>query len=257
VVHLNELQEKYAEKGLVILAVSRESRASVSKFVEEFEVKYPTICETTDSMSAYECSGFPSSFLIDTGGRILWADHPGHLQASYLEEQIKEAHVLPAWPDALKDVHKAFRKDKFAEALAKAEKHVSSGKLEEEIQQSAEQIRDWFLWYGPARLEAAAADEGAGRYFQAFQAYEEVATLYKGHDLAKDAKAAKVALLTDKERKLEVKAGQKLEKILDAIRGESPKKQLKKLKPLRAKKYAETAAGKKARALAEELEKRL
>ena len=255
--HLNELHEKYAEKGLTILAISQQDKSTVQSFVDELGAKYPTICESSDSMTAYGCTGFPSSFLIDTGGRIVWVGHPSGFTDAVVDEHLARAKILPPWPKALKDVKKAFGKQRFADALAKVEKHAESGKLDEAAQKDAEAIRDWLAWYGESRLEAADQDLEAGNFFTAARALEEIEELYKKHELAQKAAAKLDELLSDPERKLEVKAGEKLEKILAAIQGESPKKALKKLRPLLGKKYAETEAGKRAKTLAEELEKKL
>ncbi len=253
--HLNELQEKYKDKGLTVLAISGQDKTAVSGFVEEFGAKYPTISESSDSMEAYDCNSYPSAFLIDTGGRITWAGHPGELQESAIDDLLANAKILPDWPDDLKDAHHEFEKLDYTKALEKTEKALEKDDLEEGLRATAEKIRDWLLWYGTARLEAAQADVDGGRFYEASVALEEVQDLYKHHDLADQAGKKLDELLSDKDRKLEVKAGEKLAKILEKIRGESPKKALKLLKPMLSRKYEDTAAGKKALSLAEKLEK--
>ena len=96
-----------------------------------------------------------------------------------------------------------------------------------------------------------------GKVYEAASTYEHIAAVFKKHDLSKQAKSALKELLSDPERKLEFKAGEKLAKIMEEIKELKPKKALLKLKPLLGKKYRETAAGKKAAKVAEALEAEL
>ena len=130
--YLNELQEKYGEKGLSVLSVARQDRSSIGTFVEELEVKYPTVNEKSDSMTAYGRTSFPSAFLIDTGGRVVWSGHPGNLSDGDIERTLESSRILPPWTPALKDVRKLFDKEKMGEALARLDKHIASERLEAE-----------------------------------------------------------------------------------------------------------------------------
>lgn len=256
-VHLNTLQEKYGEKGMTVLAISKQDRSAVEKFIEEFKPTYPTVSEKSDSMRAYARSSYPSSFLINSDGRILWLGHPGELGDGTIDQALENTKILPAWPDALDPVKKAFLKDKYTEALEKAQKDIERGELAEEDAAAAKGIVEWIEWYGNSTLEGAAADATGGKVYEAGLAYQHVADLYKHHELGEKADAALKELLSDKDRKLEFKAGEKLAKILEEIRDLKPKKALQKLKPMLSKKYKETAAGKKAATVAEVLEKEL
>ncbi len=256
-VHLNELHEKYGEQGLSVVAVSKQDRSTVAKFIEEFQPVYPTICEKSDSMRAYGRSSFPSAFLIDTNGRILWLGHPGDLSNAKIDEAFESTKILPAWPAAMKAVKKAFLKDKYADALAKVTKEIEKDRLEEDDATAAAGIQVWLEWYGASALEGAAKEAEEGKVYEAATTYEHVAQVYKKHGLAKQADAALKELLSDPDHKLEFKAGEKLAKIMEAIKELKPKKALKKLGPMLAKKYRETAAGKKAEKIAEALEAEL
>lgn len=256
-VHLNEIHDKYGEKGLTVLAVSRQDRATVERFIEEFEARYPTVVEKTNSMRAYGRTSVPSAFLINSNGRILWLGHPGNLQDTTIDEAIENTKILPAWPNALKAAKKSFLKDKYAEALSKVAKELGNDRLGEEDTAAAEGIRDWLTWYGESTLEGAKKDSEASHYYEASATYEHLVALYKKHETATKAGAALKELLSDSDRKREVKAGKKLAKILEAIKDLKPKKALKKLKPMLSKRYEETAAGKKAAQIAEQLEQKL
>ena len=236
-VHLNELQKKYGEKGLTVVGVSAQGKGPVEAFIEEFGVEYPTVTAKMSSIQPFRSGGVPHAHLIDTDGRILWSGHPGELPDAKIDEAIENTKILPAWPDV--------------------EKAIEKGDLEEGDAKAAEGIQAWIEWYGKRALEGAKKDEGDGRYYEAAQAFELIADLYKKHEYATEAEAGLKELLSDPDRKKEVKAGEKLAKVLVEIADEKPKKALKKLKPLLAKKYAETTAGQRAAEIAKELEAQL
>ena len=161
--------------------------------------------------------------------------------------------ALPPIPESLKDVKKNLEKMKFGAALKKVEGTLE--KLEGEDREAGEQIQAWIADHGKSNLEKAAGFVRDNQIYKAFLLYEETEDLFKGHDLAKEAKAAAKALKGDKAHGLEIKASEKLEKIKKAMREErKPEDKLKCLKPLLGKKYAETVAGKEAQKLAGDLE---
>lgn len=252
--HLDELDEKMKDKGLTVLAVTRQDRSAVDKFVEETGAKHPIVMESTDSMRSYGCTGFPSSFLIDPGGRILWSGHPGNLKDSQIEEALGQARILPDFPAALKSARKSFEKEKLSDAQKAVRKVLDGGKLEGEDQAAAEQIAAWFDWYADATLEGAGKDVEAGNYYEAWVAYNNVSRWYKGTDVSKRSAELAKQLLADGDQKAEIKAGDKLAKIQVVIRGVSPKKALKALAPMTGKKYRDTKAGKKAAELIKQYE---
>ena len=253
-VHLNELQEKYGEKGLSVLSVARQDRSSIGTFVEELEVKYPTVNEKSDSMTAYGRTSFPSAFLIDTGGRVVWSGHPGNLSDGDIERTLESSRILPPWTPALKDVRKLFDKEKMGEALARLDKHIASERLEAEDLETAKSVHAWILWYGESNLEGAKRDQDGGKVYEAFVTLDYLADAFRKHAHGETAKTRLDELLSDKEAKLEVKAGEKLAKILVDLDPTDAKDALKALQPLLSKKYANTAAGRKAAELAAELE---
>jgi peroxiredoxin len=250
--HLNELQEKYGPKGFTIVGVSKEPGSSLEKFVAELGAKYPIVAESTDSMRAYGRNSFPSAFLIGPDGRVLWDGHPASLPDATIEEHLERVRVLPAFPDSLKWIGSQFEKHKYGAALAKVEDLIVRGNIGADDLPIAEAIRDWFTWYATSAFDGATRDVGEGRFYEASLAYASIEELYKGHALATQAKSALKDLLADPARREEIKAGERLAKILAEIRAGNPDPEdtLKLLKPLLARKYAETRAGRQAAEMA-------
>ena len=262
--------EEYDAKGLTVLSATSEPKESVEPWVAQNKAAYPILCGSPSGLGSYSTGGVPQAYLIGADGTIVWEGHPGELKEDAIEKHLGDmdkenrvstwafviAQSLPAVPEKLKDVKKLLEKMKFGDALKKAETTV--GKLEGEEQQAGEQIRDWIANVGTTAMEKAAGLVREGLFYKAVLQYDQVEERFKGHDLAKQAKAAVKELKADKVRALEIKASEKLEQIqkeMDAER--KPEDKLKCLKPLLAKKYADTMAGKEAAKLAEELEKKV
>jgi hypothetical protein len=255
--HLDQLKDDFAEEGLSVVAVTKQDRSAVQKFVDETGATHSIVIEEGDSMRAYGRSSYPSAFLINTNGRILWVGHPGNLKDDVIKEHLASAHILPEFPKALSSARKALDKDKFADAGKKVQKALDGTSLSDEERKTTETIRDWIDWYATSTLEGAAKDLEAGNVFEANRAYEEITKIYKGHAIGTRSAGLSKALLSDSANKTEVKAGKKLAKILVEMRELKPKKALKALAPLLSKKYADTKAGQKATEMAAELKKRI
>ncbi len=238
--------------------------------MEKHKAEYPVLCQSVPGLGSYSTGGVPSAYLIGPDGTVVWHGHPGKLNDEAIETHLKDVEKaarvstwafvitksLPPVPDKLKDVQKLLVKMKFGSALKKAETIVP--KLEGSEQENGEKIREWIANVGTSAMEAAAGLVRDGQVYKGVLKYDEVEERFKGHDLAKQAKAAVKALKADKAMALEIKASEKFEKIKDEMADErKPEDKLKCLKPLLSKKYADTAAGKEAAAMAEELEKQI
>jgi hypothetical protein len=218
----------------------------------------------------YSTGAVPAAYLIGGDGKIVWSGNPGALKDDLVETQLKElddehqvstwsfmiAKSLPVIPAKLAGITKLLEKKKFGGALKKVESALP--KLEGGDQEAGEQIRAWIEGVGTKGIEDGAAFVADGKIYKGFLEYEKVEDWFKGHDLAKQAKTAAKALTSDKANGLEIKASEKLVKIKKEMAGErKAEDQLKCLKPLLAKKYAETLAGKEAAELAAGLESKI
>ena len=242
--HLDKLAEEKADAGLSVIAITRQARAAVDAFIEETGAKHTIVIEGGDSMRAYGSRSWPTTFLIDPGGHIVYRGST--VPDSKSEEVLESVKILPEFPKALKSARKAFDKEKFADALKAVNKELEKGKLEEADKAAAEAIAAWLGWYANSNLEGAAKDSESGKHYAAWSLLNEVAKWYKG--TAEGERAASLAkeMLGDDEKKAEIKAGDKLAKIKLKIKDASPKKAIKALQPMTGKKYRDTAAGKEA-----------
>jgi thiol-disulfide isomerase/thioredoxin len=84
-----ELQEKYGEKGLVVVGVSLDEHGSskVKQFMEEFGMNYPVVMGNIKMMEDFGGEGIPTTFVIDRGGKIV-AKHVGFAPKEAFEKEI-------------------------------------------------------------------------------------------------------------------------------------------------------------------------
>jgi thiol-disulfide isomerase/thioredoxin len=82
--HLNELNEKYGKKGLMIIAVSDEAVGTdqAVRRVEEIRVS-----DRGQGREPLQDGSIPHSWLVDASGDVFWHGHPAELK----EETIRSA----------------------------------------------------------------------------------------------------------------------------------------------------------------------
>ena len=69
---LNEIQARYASKGLIVIAVNVDAdRQEANKFLQEYKAVFNVAFDSNgDVASDYQVIGMPSSFLIGRDGKI-------------------------------------------------------------------------------------------------------------------------------------------------------------------------------------------
>lgn len=73
--HTNELQAKYADKGVVIVGVCAvKGGEKMAETVKKHGIKYPVALDTGDTLKAYLANSFPDYYVIDRQGRLRWGD---------------------------------------------------------------------------------------------------------------------------------------------------------------------------------------
>lgn len=77
--HLNDLKERYKDKGVRILGITNEPRTRVEPFLEQTPIHYDIGLDTGNRTSPIwlgERGGIPQAFVVDQGGVLLWRGHP-------------------------------------------------------------------------------------------------------------------------------------------------------------------------------------
>ena len=74
--HLNEVQDRYRDDGLVILSLTDQARVgSVARFADETETRY-AVGFGSPTSDAYGVTGIPHAFVIGRDGLVRWHGHP-------------------------------------------------------------------------------------------------------------------------------------------------------------------------------------
>jgi len=88
--HLQELHEKHADKGLVILGFNcSDDKKIAMEFIAENKATFPTILDSSEkagriSHTDYKCTGVPLNYVIDRQGKVVdaWYGYEkGHKRA--------------------------------------------------------------------------------------------------------------------------------------------------------------------------------
>ena len=81
--HLSELQNKFKDKGVVVVGVTDEEASKVKPFVTKMgeKMEYLVACDKEQKtsaayMEAYGQGGIPTAFVVGKNGKVLWFGHP-------------------------------------------------------------------------------------------------------------------------------------------------------------------------------------
>lgn len=102
--HLSELQKKHADKGLIIIGVTKPDPNNALEKVEQFtkdnaEKQAYTVAFDGDGatfeayMRAADQNGIPTAFIVDRDGKIAWIGHPMNMDAP-LEQVLAGTHDI-------------------------------------------------------------------------------------------------------------------------------------------------------------------
>jgi AhpC/TSA family len=94
--HVNELAQKFGDRGLSVLGVTGESQGNTEPWVAKQEMRFAYAYDKTGTiMARLKSRGFPSAVLIDPEGQIAWKGHPASLKDATIEKVLKGAQTVP------------------------------------------------------------------------------------------------------------------------------------------------------------------
>jgi thiol-disulfide isomerase/thioredoxin len=93
---LNELQAKYADRGLVVLGVNVDrTRADAENFLRDVPARFDIVYDPEGALAArYDIPGMPSSFVFDPDGALV-ARHIGFRNADRAQREAEITKLLP------------------------------------------------------------------------------------------------------------------------------------------------------------------
>ena len=87
--HLNEINKKFQDKGLVVIGITDEDKKTVEKFRKANPMEYNVAIDKKDIGQKLGITGIPHAFLVDKDGKIVWEGHPSGLNDAEIEKVVK------------------------------------------------------------------------------------------------------------------------------------------------------------------------
>ena len=253
-----QLHEKYSAKGLSVIMLSSQAVSEVKGYAPANKIPFVVAVTDRKGEDAFQVRGYPSSFLIDGRGKIIWSGHPNALQASQVEAALKtvELFKLPAVTKSLASAKAAYEGQKFGDAAKKAKARLGAKSASDQDKADAQMIIDKVN--ETAAKQLAWVDELLEQrdYLEAITQLKIIAIRFKGTEAEKTAKEREKELTKDPEVKKELSAAKLLQRLIfqaDRTRGASAKRKLAPVFDAFARKYEGTKAASRASEKAEEL----
>jgi uncharacterized protein (DUF1501 family) len=209
--HLNELHDKYYDKGLRIIAISNESPGVVkSKLIEGARARYWVGADPSGSMlRAFGGGGIPHAYLVDASGTIVANGYPTQLQFEPLLADAFDPALGRDLHPSLKALQKLYEKGEVGKAWAAAEKPASAG---DDAARDARFLREKAEAYGAWRKRLVEKALEAKDYVTAAEDLEEISRSFAGMEVGAFASAKAKELAADEVAAKEVAAAQALRK---------------------------------------------
>jgi thiol-disulfide isomerase/thioredoxin len=95
--HLNDLYAKYHSKGLVIIGVTDENKATVNKFTAKHPMNYSVASDPSSQLpKRLGVRSIPFAVLVDSTGQIVWEGHPMSLPETEIQRILASATPVPS-----------------------------------------------------------------------------------------------------------------------------------------------------------------
>ena len=213
------MHEKFAKKGLVVIMLSSESDAKVQSYPTDNKISFIVATTPKKTFEDYNITGYPSSYLIDGNGRVVWEGHPMLLEESQVEEVMKTVTWigLPDVPRSLLSAKTSFMAKKYGAASKKARSKLDSKSSSPEEKAAAEMILEKINEASEKRMSSLEVALEEGRYPEVFKGLDFIQSQFAGLEVAKRAREREAELKKDAGIKEEMKAFKILDKYLVAL----------------------------------------
>ena len=261
--HLQKLHEKYSQKGLVVIALTAETRSKVEPFIRQNNYTFPVAlddsCKTNQS---YGIKSIPTTYLLGPTGRVVWQGNP--LSTKELDSAIErvmedvegflpeklltlefELTVERELSKRLKTASRYAKQGKYASAVRTAAKVLKSSKATDEDKRDANYLIGRVELHGEKLLAKAKLLIEKKRYLEAEQLLKRIDKAFSGTDIEKRASKELRRMRTNKVISKELRAAKALDAALKKLEDGKTDEAKKSLEELIAK-YPGTEAAKRA-----------
>jgi thiol-disulfide isomerase/thioredoxin len=120
--HLADIQKKFRTKGVILVALSTEGDSVVQPFIEKYKVPYIIGSGAGITTRAYGVKEFPTAFIIDADGKVAWSGNAAAIDEP-LTKLLMEKPAKKAGFLAESSASESYKK---AEKLAKDKKFLEA-----------------------------------------------------------------------------------------------------------------------------------
>jgi len=269
--HLQKLHEKYSKKGLVVVALTAETRSKVEPFIKQNNYTFPVaLDDSRKTNQSYGIKSIPTTYLLGPTGRVVWQGNP--LSTKELDSAIErvmedvegflpeklltlefELTVEKELSKKLKTALRYAKQGKYASAVRTAAKVLKSSKATDEDKRDANYLVERIELHGEKLLAKAKLLIEKKRYLEAEELLKRIDKAFSGTDIEKRASKELRKMRTDKQISKELKAAKALDAALKKLKSGNEDEVKKELEKLIAA-YPETEAAKKAAEKLKELQ---
>lgn len=255
--HFEEFYAKNKDKGVRMFAIEGDGFSALENlaFAAEWKLTFPVVTLADSQLSQWDCKTMPNTYVIGVSGLLIFKGSEGW-DDIVLKELAKRPYPGINKDKVEKDCEKAaqaYAKGEYAKAeeLANA---VLTAKPGEKAEADAQLILDAIKKNVDYMRATADAAKGEKRYDLTLAMLDKIAACYKGTSIGDETAEEAKSLRADKDVKKEISAWATLQKTLAG--NKSSKNKADKVKNLRGlqKSLEGTAAGAKAREIANAIE---
>ena len=87
--HLNEINKKFKDKGLVVVGITDEKKETVEKFQKTLPMEYNVAIGGAEIEKKIGINGIPHAFIVGKDGKVVWQGHPMQLKDADIEKALK------------------------------------------------------------------------------------------------------------------------------------------------------------------------
>jgi hypothetical protein len=182
---VQKLHDALGPRGLSPLWVAEEERAPVEAWLSKNAPEMPAALvdtRTRDEMNRdYPVPGYPTAFLLDPDGKVVWTGHPQALKEPAIVPHLENVRVPPVLPAAFAAEQAQLDAGTWAAArtalLARAD---APGGLDKRLSVWAKGTAAWIEKRRPKVLDEAAALAAKGWWWDAWDVYDDYTRRFAG-----------------------------------------------------------------------------
>jgi peroxiredoxin len=253
---LEELQTKYGDRGLTVLAVTNEERKPVDEFVGRLKATYPVVIESGDMSKSWGLAkGFPTTYVVGADGKVVWKGNWADKAEDKISLLVAKALKSPRLPVRFAAQRDAAEAGRLGEARKPLAEELKAGTLSDTEKPLVEKMIAWIDAQYGEQLDAAVAAANAGKFYEADVEFERLAKECADIEIGKKAAEGRRQLRADPARVKEIDGGRALAAAQEKAKDLPAPKAIALYRDV-VKKFKDTEAAKKAAELIAELEKK-